>query len=125
MFAKSLPLDYNNQNYMYNMVRTEKKIVINDSWNNPALPHPESSPLPYPEFCLHHPDVCTDGEDDDTEGRGGIRISMKPKNRIKPGRPRHPRDAPPRVVILDEGVPPHGGPGDGELGGGAALLAAM
>ena len=67
----------------------------------------------------------TDGEDDDTEGRGGIRISMKPKNRIKPGRPRQPRDAPPRVVILDEGVPPHGGPGDGEHRGGAVLLAAM
>ena len=45
------------------------------------------------------------------------------------GRSSQPRDAPPaRAVVLDEGVPPHGGrggPGDGELGGGAVLLAAM
>ena len=54
---------------------------------------------------------------------------LKIERGIKPARPRQPRDAPPaRVVILDEGAPPHGGrggPGDGELRGGAGLLAAM
>ena len=44
------------------------------------------------------------------------------------GGPDSPHDSPPRVVILDEGVPPHGsqgGPGFGEHRGGAVLLTAM
>ena len=76
MFAKGLPLDYNNHNYMYNMVRTKKKIVISDGWNNPALPHPGSSPLPYPEYCLQHPEVCTDGKEDDDKENTQLLIHM-------------------------------------------------
>ena len=48
---------------------------------------------------------------------------------LKSGRSSRPRDTPPaRAVVLDEGVPPHGGrggPGHGKHLGGAVLLAAM
>ena len=56
-----------------------------------------------------------------------LRDNQTPARGIIPGRSGLRRDASPCAVVLDEGVPHHGGrggPGNGELRGGAGLLAA-
>ena len=53
MFAKALPSDFNNHNYLYNMVKTKNHIknAVTDSTTNTDTDFWDT------EYCILHPEV--------------------------------------------------------------------
>ena len=70
MFLKAIPLDFNNHNYLYNMVKTNNHIkkAVTDSTTNTDTDFWDT------EYCILHPEVCTDGKDDITKENTRLEI---------------------------------------------------
>ena len=70
MFLKAIPLDFNNHNYLYNMMKTNNHIkkAVTDSTTNTDTDFWDT------DYWILHPEVCTNGKDDIIKENRGLEI---------------------------------------------------